>query len=200
LELPSLGTIIGMEGVMVPLWKVFVFGISSVGIIWLSRRSLLDPRSHGFYRFFAWELILALTLLNLDFWFSAPFSWYQIISWATLMVSIYLIVHGVIAFRRAGAHDGREENPALIGIEKTTRLVTAGPYRYIRHPFYSSLMFLAVGVFFKQPSWIGAVLAGLAVLMLVITARIEEGENIRYFGEEYRRYMQVTRMFVPFLF
>jgi protein-S-isoprenylcysteine O-methyltransferase Ste14 len=190
----------GMESDMIPVWKILVFGFSSVGIIWLSRRSLQAPRSHGFYRFFAWELILALTLLNLNFWFAAPFSWYQLISWVCLLVSLYLILHGVIAFRLAGAHGGREEDPTLVGIEKTTRLVTAGPYRYIRHPFYSSLLFLAVGVFFKQPTWIGGVLAGLSVMMLVITAKIEERENIAYFGEEYRRYMRDTRMFVPFLF
>jgi protein-S-isoprenylcysteine O-methyltransferase Ste14 len=88
----------------------------------------------------------------------------------------------------------------LIGIEKTTRLVTSGPYRYIRHPFYSSLLFLAIGAFFKQPSWLGGILSVLALFMLIATAKIEERENIAYFGEEYRTYMKQTKMFVPFIF
>jgi protein-S-isoprenylcysteine O-methyltransferase Ste14 len=44
-------------------------------------------------------------------------------------------------------------------IEKTTILVTTGAYRYIRHPLYSSLLFLAWGIFFKAPSWPGGLLA-----------------------------------------
>lgn len=59
--------------------KLIVFLLVSAGIAYLSRASLLKPRSHGFYRFFAWELILALALLNLDVWFSHPFAWYQCI-------------------------------------------------------------------------------------------------------------------------
>ena len=34
------------------------------------------------------------------------------------------------------------ENAALLELEKTSRLVTVGLYRYIRHPLYSSLLFL----------------------------------------------------------
>ena len=46
-----------------------------------------QPRSHGFYRFFAWEAILGLFLLNVDFWFRDPFAWYQIIAWTLLFAS-----------------------------------------------------------------------------------------------------------------
>lgn len=181
-------------------FKLIVFVILTVGIAWLSRRSLREFRSHGFYRFFAWELILGLVLLNLDVWFSDPFSWHQLISWPLLLVSLYLIVHAVVLFRTAGGAGNREGDPTLIGIEKTGHLVTSGPYRYIRHPFYSSLLFLALGAFFKQPSWLGGVLCALAIIMLVATAKIEEVENIAFFGEEYRTYMQQTKMFVPFIY
>ena len=101
---------------------------------------------------------------------------------------------------RAGRPGTREGDPALIGIEKTTQLVTKGLYRYIRHPFYSSLLFFAGGAFFKHPSWWGGILSALAVIMLVATAKVEEAENLAYFGEDYRTYMQHTKMFVPLLF
>jgi protein-S-isoprenylcysteine O-methyltransferase Ste14 len=45
--------------------------------------------------------------------------------------------------------------------------------------------------------------AGLALIctgFLVATARVEEGENIRYFGDEYVDYMKHSKMFVPFVF
>jgi len=43
-------------------FKLIVFTLATLGIIYVSRLSLRHPRSHGFYRFFAWEAILALFL------------------------------------------------------------------------------------------------------------------------------------------
>jgi protein-S-isoprenylcysteine O-methyltransferase Ste14 len=88
----------------------------------------------------------------------------------------------------------------MLDFEKTTSLVTTGAYRYIRHPLYSSLLFLTWGVFFKNPSWLGGLLGVMATSFLVATARIEEAEDIRFFGPAYRAYMNGTKMFVPFVF
>ena len=88
----------------------------------------------------------------------------------------------------------------LLDIEKTTELVTVGAYRYIRHPLYSSLLFLAWGAFFKNPSWVGIPLVLLAAFFLTMTAKVEETENVRYFGITYQNYMKNTKMFIPFLF
>ncbi|MCJ7622948.1 MAG: hypothetical protein MUO76_05565, partial [Anaerolineaceae bacterium] len=71
--------------------KIIVFVLASAGIIWVSRASLRDPRSHGFYRFFAWEAILILILLNIDHWFYEPFSIHQIVSWLLLIVGLFLV-------------------------------------------------------------------------------------------------------------
>ena len=180
--------------------RLLVFVVASAILVIVSRVSLRDPRSHGFYRFFAWEAILALTLLNLDGWFRDPFSWHQLISWSLLMISLFLVIHGVRLLKHMGQADSRRDDAPMLDFEKTTRLVTAGAYRYIRHPLYSSLLFLTWGVFFKNPTWIGISLALAASLFLVITAKIEEAENVRFFGPAYQVYMQQTRMFIPFLF
>jgi hypothetical protein len=58
------------------MFMLFAFILGSAVIIYVSRASLLAPRSHGFCRFFAWETILALTVLNLDHWFTHAFAWY----------------------------------------------------------------------------------------------------------------------------
>ena len=179
--------------------KVAVFLAATAGLAYLSRASLLNPRSHGFYRFFAWEAILALILLNLDGWFREPWSWHQIVSWCLLLVSLFLVVHGVQLLRRVGKPDEGRDEAELVGFERTTKLVTVGAYRYIRHPLYSSLLFLAWGAFFKAPSWVGGLLALAATLLLVVTARIEEVENARFFGPAYEAYRKRTRMFIPFL-
>jgi hypothetical protein len=82
--------------------KVIAFLVASAMLVWVSRSSLRDFRSHGFYRFFAWEAILALILLNLDKWFDKPFSFYQIVSWLLLTGSLFLIIEGMKLLRRVG--------------------------------------------------------------------------------------------------
>ena len=50
------------------MWKPIVFIIATALLVYVSRESLLRPRSHGFYRFLAWELMLGLFLLNAQAW------------------------------------------------------------------------------------------------------------------------------------
>jgi protein-S-isoprenylcysteine O-methyltransferase Ste14 len=185
---------------MTVVQKVILFVLATIGITWVSRSSLRDVLFHGFYRFFAWETILILFLVNMNYWFVDPFSLRQIISWSFLIVSLVLIYQGVQLFRRKGRLDQERNDPALVGIEKTTELVTTGVYHYIRHPFYSSLLFLGWGILLKNVNWIGVLLAVLTTILLIITARKEEIENIQFFGENYQEYMKRTKMFVPFIF
>ena len=180
--------------------RVHLFLAASIGIAWVSRSSLQSIRAHGFYRFFAWETIVLLFLMNMNFWFVDPSSIRQIISWLFLIVSLVLIVQGVRMLRREGKLDPQRSDPALVGIERTTELVTTGVYGYIRHPFYSSLLFLAWGILLKRVSWIGALFAVTATVLLLITAWREEIENVQYFGEKYQEYMKHTSRFIPFIF
>jgi hypothetical protein len=43
-------------------------------LVVISWRSLRNPPSHGFPRFFAWEAICAMAALDLDRWFDDPFA------------------------------------------------------------------------------------------------------------------------------
>jgi protein-S-isoprenylcysteine O-methyltransferase Ste14 len=138
--------------------------------------------------------------LNIRHWIKDPFSIRQIVAWVLLIFSLILIVQAVQLFRRKGRLDQGRDDPSLVGIEKTTELVTTGLYQYIRHPFYSSLLFLAWGIFFKHITWISVLLAIAATIFLIITAKKEEIENTEYFGEKYREYMRSTKMFIPFVF
>lgn len=180
--------------------KLIAFVLASVGLILVSWRSLRAPGSHGFYRFVAWELIVALFLLNVDAWFRNPLSWHQLISWILLTASIFPVILGVRSLALQGRPAERREGAAhLLAFEKTTTLVDTGIYRHIRHPLYSSLLFLAWGILFKVPTWIGAFLALAATLSLLATARADEEECIRFFGPDYEAYMRRTKRFVPFL-
>jgi len=174
------------------MFKLILFVLASAAIVWFSWTSLHDRRSHGFFRFFAFESILALILLNVEHWFRDPFSAFQIVSWLLLFGSLFLAVHGFYLLRLIGRPEGNFEN--------TTTLVRLGAYRYIRHPLYSSLLWLGWGVFFKDPSLLGSVLVLVTSAFLIATAKAEEVENLHRFGADYAAYMKTTKMFIPFLF
>src|SRR3990172_2072737 len=99
--------------------KLAFFMIASTWLVYFSRESLRAPRSHGFYRLFAWECILTLFVLNVDLWFQDPLSPTQLTSWLLLVVSAFLVLHAVILLRRLGHHDRSRQDVPLIGIEKT---------------------------------------------------------------------------------
>jgi len=168
----------------------FVFG--SIGIFWISSPALHQPGSHGFYRFFAWEIILGMFFVNVRAWFVYPFAWYQVISWILLCASLIPIISGVYFLRHAG-----KPTDAL---EATTQLVQNGIYRFIRHPLYASLLILAWGIFFKSPDLLDGCLVAVATTFLYATALADEAECLVKFGEEYAGYMKNTKRFIPFVF
>jgi protein-S-isoprenylcysteine O-methyltransferase Ste14 len=182
-------------------WKVFFLVIGTLLLLFISRASLRNSRSHGFYRFFAWETMLILFLLNVTYWFVNPFTWYQWIAWALLFLSIVPVIWGTILLRKRGKPvEKREADPTLLAFEKTTQLVTTGIYRYIRHPLYCSLLLLTWGIFFKHPSLTGGALAAVATGFLFLTSQADEAECIKFFGAAYEEYMKKTKRFIPFIF
>lgn len=183
--------------------RLAVFLLATAGLVWISRRSLRSPSSHGFHRFWAWEAIVALVLLVLPDWFGDPRLPTQIVSWALLAASLGVLIPGVRALRKrgeAGGGDAEKARSSLYAFEKTTALVTTGVFRFVRHPMYASLLYLAWGAFFKHPSLAGGALVAVATVFLDLTARSEEAEDVAYFGDAYRDYMRVTRRFVPLVY
>ncbi|MBN1253651.1 MAG: isoprenylcysteine carboxylmethyltransferase family protein [Deltaproteobacteria bacterium] len=169
---------------------IIFFGIP-IGFFAWSWPFLRNPRSHGFFRFFAFESIVALILLNVGQWFQNPLAAHQIVSWVLLGVSLVMAIVGFYLLSKVG-------KPKDYNIEDTTALVKVGAYRYIRHPLYSSIFFMGWGVFFKDPSILGIILVVATSTFITATAKIEEMENLRKFGTEYADYMKGTKMFIPF--
>jgi protein-S-isoprenylcysteine O-methyltransferase Ste14 len=179
--------------------KIVVLVVVSLVLTVLTWRSLRSFRTHGLFRLFAWVTFVALVLVNIDYWFDDPFSLRQIASWLLLAICIAIVIYGAISLRR-GKPSGSRDDPSLISIERTTQLVRTGAYRYIRHPIYSSFLFGAWGVFCKHYSLLSGLLALLTTFFAVVTAKIEEAENIKYFGDEYRDYVKQTKMFIPLVY
>ncbi len=153
--------------------------------------SVRQKRYHGIPRFFAFECILILLLLNVNVWFKNPFSLNQIVSWVLLILSAYFGIAGFVLLKRKG-RPGRD-------FEHTTVLVKSGIYGYIRHPLYFSLFLLGTGIMFKNPSITSYILGLINFTALFITAKMEEKEMVARFGDAYVEYMNETKMFLPFL-
>ncbi len=173
------------------MFRVAAFVLISIAFVGVSGKSLCDPRVHGFYRFFAFESVLIVVLLNAPAWFHDAWSPRQILSWVLLLGSAILPAYGFHLLRTVGAPRG--------GVEDTTTLVTSGVYRYIRHPVYCSLLLLIWGAFLKRPSSLAGAVAAVGSLFTVATARVEERENLEKFGTEYQAYRSKTKMFIPFV-
>lgn len=169
-----------------------VFAAGTVIVLLVSRGALKDSRKHGFYRFFAFEGILVLVLLNAPYWFQDPLSTRQLVSWCLLLSSAVLAIHGFWMLRMIGRPVG--------SIENTSRLVRQGAYKYVRHPLYSTLLLGVWGVFLKNVSVAGVALAIVVSGFTLATAKVEELENLQRFGADYASYMSTTRMLIPFVF
>jgi len=175
------------------MWIILSLVIGTVFILLFSWHfSVKAGRYHGLARFFCFESILILVLLNAKHWFERPFSVLQIVSWLLLAASAFLAIQGFVLLQRMG----KPEN----SIETTTRLVTRGVYRFIRHPLYGSLALLGTGAFLKHVDGLTTALAAANLLAAYFTARIEEGEMRAKFGDEYAAYMKRTKMFIPWVF
>ena len=179
------------------MWELVSFVVGSIGFIILSRNSLTVQRSHGFPRFFAFEAILGLVILNAPVWFKQPFSLQQLISWALLLDSIFLALHAFWALHKYGAPDPSIQDSTRLSPEKTTRLVTQGPYRWVRHPFYDSAALLMLAISLIAANGFLFVI-GVAVFCLLITrTRTEEENLVARFGGSYRTYMERTGRYLP---
>lgn len=171
----------------------------SLALVWISRRPLMNPGCHGFYRFFALEATIILLALNAPYWFVDRFSREQLVSWVLLFVALYFLLDGIRLLRRRGQLDPSRRDPTLLGFERTRHLVTEGLYGRIRHPLYASVILLAWGLCLKAPSITAGLLAATATGFMVLTARVEERECLDHFRDAYRDYMGRTRMFLPWL-
>jgi protein-S-isoprenylcysteine O-methyltransferase Ste14 len=76
-------------------------------------------------------------------------------------------------------------------------LVTHGPYRWVRHPFYVVVFLWGLSLSLLTANWLLAVLGVGAVTMLVVRARVEESKLDERFGDEYRAYARRTGRFFP---
>lgn len=76
-------------------------------------------------------------------------------------------------------------------------LVTHGPYRWVRHPFYDSLALLILAIALIAANWFVLLTGSIVLLLLIVRTRTEEEKLLARFGDAYRVYMSETGRFLP---
>jgi protein-S-isoprenylcysteine O-methyltransferase Ste14 len=76
-------------------------------------------------------------------------------------------------------------------------LVTNGPYRWVRHPFYVTAALLMASVTLLTANWFIGISSVAVLALLIIRTPKEEQMLIERFGQSYRDYIATTGRFIP---
>jgi len=106
--------------------------------------------------------------------------------------AVLFVLGGVIgyisheAFNRAVEEGGRVKY-----------IIREGPFRWVRHPFYLSLILIVLSFVLLLDSYV--LLVGLIVVTIILVgeAHREEAILVKEFGERYLSYQRKTGMFLP---
>ncbi|MGB2984870.1 MAG: isoprenylcysteine carboxylmethyltransferase family protein [Phycisphaerae bacterium] len=85
-----------------------------------------------------------------------------------------------------------------MGLHPNHKLVTHGPYRFVRHPMNVVFPMVSIVLFMMSANWVIGVGALIVIgTVSIVRTPIEEAQLIERFGEEYRDYMRRTGRFFP---
>ena len=76
-------------------------------------------------------------------------------------------------------------------------LITRGPYRWVRHPFYDCMLLFTVSAALMMANWFVLAAGAVTFMLLAMRSRTEEEKLLERFGEPYRAYQQRTGRFLP---
>jgi protein-S-isoprenylcysteine O-methyltransferase Ste14 len=126
-----------------------------------------------------------------------------LMAWSALPLPMWLRVGGIVLWLVASAlfvWTLRSLGPNLtdtVVTRKAHTLVTTGPYRWVRHPFYGSVYLMLVATALVAANWFILLNATLVFVLLAIRTAIEEQHLRVRFPERYRAYEAATGRFVP---
>jgi protein-S-isoprenylcysteine O-methyltransferase Ste14 len=159
----------------------------------------LDRRQEGLFILVTLRLVGLTAVAGLIAYLINP-AW---MAWAAVPLPLWLRWTGVGLALIAGLLVvwmfrtlGRNLTDTVVTRKQHT-LVTNGPYRWVRHPLYTSAAMLTLANFLAAANWFFFIAGGLVFLLLAIRTRKEEENLVARFGDDYRNYMQRTGRFVP---
>ena len=81
------------------------------------------------------------------------------------------------------------------------RIVKEGPYKFLRHPSYTGMLMILLGLGLGSRTWLGTIII-ISLFGLAIGYRINVEENAlkAEFGKEYLNYAKTTKRLIPFIY
>lgn len=139
-----------------------------------------------------WVLLTLLASVALHRWLPL----WQLVRARWTYVGAVLIVLGVVLGGPAVLAFRRAQTP-LVPFERSTALVTSGPFRFTRNPMYSGMVLMLLGVATLLGS-LGAYLP-IPLFVWIIQKNFIEGEErflTELFGEQYLAYQRRVRRWI----
>lgn len=106
---------------------------------------------------------------------------------------------GILGMHWAEAFLGKQFS-VQVTIQEGHQLVTAGPYRYLRHPRYLGIILFTAGIALVFRSWLALVLVAALTVVLVWRIQDEEALMRQQFGAEWEAYAQRSWRLIPFAY
>jgi protein-S-isoprenylcysteine O-methyltransferase Ste14 len=82
-------------------------------------------------------------------------------------------------------------------VQREHKIVTAGPYKIIRHPIYTAMFIWVIGLALFTANMVFVLLALLTIIGLILRVPKEEKMMFEKFGDSYKKYMEITGRFFP---
>ena len=109
-----------------------------------------------------------------------------------------LFIAGILLGSNGAVNLGKNLTPLPLPKESAT-LITTGAYRFVRHPIYSGISFMAFGWGLWLHSWLTIGYALMLFAFFDIKSRLEERLLVEKFPE-YAVYRKHVRKLLPFVY
>lgn len=84
-------------------------------------------------------------------------------------------------------------------VSHVANLITDGPYHYLRHPMYTSVLLVCLGLLIVNMTLVKAVIYVILICDLIVKLQYEESMLMNHF-ENYKLYTKKTWRIIPYLY
>ena len=107
-------------------------------------------------------------------------------TWTSLLAGLPFMLGGLAVRGWAAGH-----------LAKNQRLVTSGPYAWVRNPLYAGTALIAAGLAVASRRWAAAALLAAFFLLVYLPVVEQEEQHLRKLFPEYEEYARRTPRFLP---
>lgn len=186
------------------MWGALYIGwiISEVGIFLFTRTRRATPGYQDHDRgslLILWFVILVA--ISLGSWYGqthAPDFFPNSLDASRIAIALLLI--GIVIRWIAILTLGRRFTVNVV-IQQQQQVEKSGVFHFVRHPSYTGLLIIFLGVALNTRSWVGAAIVLVPIVIaLLYRIHVEEAALTSAFGEEYRSYCRSTKRLLPGVF